>query len=116
MEFGRFQLSVHNHGNFRLDGGAMFGSVPKNLWSRKVKVDDENRICMVTRSLLIKDGERQILIDVGNGDKWTNKTMKIFAIENTPESDLGFDKKDITDIILTHLHFDHSGGMSVTNE
>jgi len=112
MQFGRYGISVHNHGMFRLDGGSMFGSVPKNLWSRIIEVDKENCIPLATRSLLLRDQERVILIDVGNGDKWNDKLRAIFAIENTPEQELGFKKSEVTDLILTHLHFDHAGGIS----
>jgi len=112
MQFGRYEISVHNHGNFRLDGGSMFGSVPKNLWSRLIPVDDENCIPLATRSLLLRGEGKVILIDVGNGDKWNDKLRTIFGIENTADDQLGFLKEEVTDIILTHLHFDHAGGIS----
>lgn len=112
MKFGRYEITLPNHGFFRLDGGAMFGAVPKNLWARSMPADSENCIRLATRSLLLKDGERNILVDVGNGNKWSEKLAKIFGIENTPEGELGFSRDEITDIILTHLHFDHAGGIS----
>jgi glyoxylase-like metal-dependent hydrolase (beta-lactamase superfamily II) len=112
MTFGRFKISVHNHGFFRLDGGAMFGSVPKSLWSRQILADDMNRIRLATRSLLVQSGRRIFLADVGTGDKWPDKLRRLFDIENFAPQETGFDPAAVTDIILTHLHFDHAGGMS----
>lgn len=112
MKFGRFEVSLHNFGMFRLDGGAMFGSVPKNLWNQRIAADSENCIPLATRSLLIRDTSRTFLVDVGMGEKWGDKQRAIFAIQNTPESELGFDPASVTDVILTHLHFDHAGGIS----
>ena len=113
MKFGRYQISFPNHGSFRLDGGSMFGSVPKKLWSKMMLCDDENCIKLATRSLLLEDDTRKILVDVGNGVKGSEKFKKIFAIENNP--DPGFTKSEITDVVLTHLHFDHAGGLSYFN-
>ena len=112
IKFGEFEISFHDFGSFRLDGGAMYGSVPKNIWEKRAKADNENCIQLATRSMLIKYKNRVILIDVGLGDKWNDKSRKIFAIQNKPISDLGFDQNSVTDIILTHLHFDHAGGIS----
>jgi len=112
LTFGRFKISVHNHGFFRLDGGAMFGAVPKNVWSRRIPADDENCIRLATRSLIIDAGERRFMADVGNGDKWPDKLRRIYAIQNFPHQETGFNPDAITDIVLTHLHFDHAGGIS----
>jgi len=112
LTFGRFNISVHNHGFFRLDGGAMFGAVPKNVWSRQIPVDEENCIRLATRSLIIDAGERKFMVDVGNGDKWPDKLRRIYGIQNFPHRETGFDPEAITDIVLTHLHFDHAGGIS----
>lgn len=112
MTFGRFKISVYNHGFFRLDGGAMFGTVPKNIWSRRIPPDDENRIRLATRSLLIDTGERLFMADVGNGDKWPDKLRRIYAFQNFSDRETGFDSEAVTDIVLTHLHFDHAGGIS----
>jgi glyoxylase-like metal-dependent hydrolase (beta-lactamase superfamily II) len=90
----------------------MFGSVPKNLWSRSIPADEENCIPLVCRSLLIEDSSRKILLDVGCGDKWNDKSRAIYRIQNTPVESLGFRPDEITDVILTHLHFDHAGGIS----
>jgi glyoxylase-like metal-dependent hydrolase (beta-lactamase superfamily II) len=112
MNIGRFSIQEIIFGHFRLDGGCMFGSVPKNLWSKSIPADGENRIRLACRSLLIRHEDRQFLIDVGMGEKWSDKQRQIYAIENNPPSTWGFDQTAITDIILTHLHFDHAGGIS----
>jgi glyoxylase-like metal-dependent hydrolase (beta-lactamase superfamily II) len=109
---GEITVSVHNFGFFRLDGGAMFGSVPKNLWAKRIAGDQENCIPLALRALKINIGNRAFLVDVGIGDKWTDKQRTIFGIRPTPRAELGFDPSAITDIILTHLHFDHAGGIS----
>jgi glyoxylase-like metal-dependent hydrolase (beta-lactamase superfamily II) len=102
-------------GNFKLDGGAMFGVVPKSLW-HKVYPSDENNLCnMATRCLLIETENRLILIDVGLGNKQSEKFFSFYyrngdlSLEKSL-SEAGFKKEDITDVILTHLHFDHCGG------
>jgi len=108
-------------GNLKLDGGAMFGVVPKVIWS-KVYPCDENNLCNWSmRCLLIDTGERKILIDCGIGDKQPGKFMRHYYLngEETLEGSLaenGFGLKDITDVILTHLHFDHAGGAVSWNE
>ena len=109
MTLGRFALSVHDHGGYRLDGGAMFGTVPRVIWSGLIAPDEENRIRLATRSLLIRDDRRLFLVDVGCGDKWSDKLRRIFGVEPvTPVPAAA----DVTDVILTHLHFDHAGGLS----
>jgi glyoxylase-like metal-dependent hydrolase (beta-lactamase superfamily II) len=112
MKIGRFIIQQVLFGHFRLDGGCMFGSVPKNLWSRSITADHENCIPLVCRSLLIHDGSRRFLIDVGMGEKWNEKQRQIFGIRNSQAADWGFNPSDVTDVILTHLHFDHAGGIS----
>jgi glyoxylase-like metal-dependent hydrolase (beta-lactamase superfamily II) len=112
MTFGRFRVSVVNHGFYRLDGGAMFGTVPKVIWSRLIPPDDENCIPLATRSLVIDAGKRVFLVDVGNGDKWSEKFRGIYGIRNFPPAEVGFDPAAVTDIVLSHLHFDHAGGIS----
>jgi glyoxylase-like metal-dependent hydrolase (beta-lactamase superfamily II) len=112
MKFGRFTITPVMFASFRLDGGCMFGSVPKNLWSRSIPADDSNRIPLVCRSLLLKDDSRTVLLDVGIGDKWSDKLRDIYAIELEPQTSLGFAYEEVTDVVLTHLHFDHAGGIS----
>ncbi len=104
-----------NTGYFKLDGGAMFGVVPKVMWN-KLNPADENNLCnWAMRSLLIEDGNRLILIDNGMGDKQDEKFMGHYYLHGNDTLDKslakhGFAKDDITDVILTHLHFDHCGG------
>ena len=112
MKVGKYEVSAHNLGFFRLDGGSMFGSVPKNLWSRLLAADEDNCIKLATRCLLIRGAQQTILVDVGLGEKWNDKLRAIFAIDNMPRAEWGFDTEDITDIVLTHLHFDHAGGIT----
>jgi glyoxylase-like metal-dependent hydrolase (beta-lactamase superfamily II) len=112
MKIGAFTISEVIFGHFRLDGGCMFGSVPKNLWSRSIPGDTENCISLACRSLLIDIGARRFLVDVGMGDKWSDKQRQIYGIKNTPKESWGFDPKSVTDVILTHLHFDHAGGIT----
>ena len=102
-------------GNFKLDGGAMFGVVPKVLWSRTNPSDSNNLCPWAMRSLLIEDGDKLILIDNGIGDKQDDKFLKHYYLhgDNSLSNSLnllGFSEDDITDVFLTHLHFDHCGG------
>jgi glyoxylase-like metal-dependent hydrolase (beta-lactamase superfamily II) len=114
------QLYPIETGNLKLDGGAMFGVVPKSLWS-KVYPADENNLCNWSmRCMLVLDGERKILIDNGIGDKQDMKFLRHYHLngESSLESSLNehnLAKEDITDVILTHLHFDHCGGSIVWN-
>jgi glyoxylase-like metal-dependent hydrolase (beta-lactamase superfamily II) len=104
-----------NTGYFKLDGGAMFGVVPKTIWN-KINPADENNLCSwALRCLLIEDGDRLILVDNGNGDKQDAKFFSHYHLhgDDTLEKSLakyGFTKDDVTDVFLTHLHFDHCGG------
>lgn len=111
MKFGPFDISVFNHGFFRLDGGAMFGTVPKAIWSKLAPPDDENRIRLAARSLVIRTEEGVIVVDTGLGDRWTEKFRRIYDIRPGPEDDPGVDPGSVTDVILTHLHFDHARGI-----
>ena len=112
MKIGRYTITPIIFGSFRLDGGCMFGSVPKNLWSKSISADDENCIPLVCRSLVIEDDSRRFLVDVGIGDKWSDKQRAIYGISLNPDLIEGFNSPTITDVILTHLHFDHAGGIS----
>ncbi len=116
MQIGNYQLHCIETGRFGLDGGAMFGVVPKVLWNKTNPSDDANRIDLAMRALLVVGEGRVILIDCGVGSYWPEKFHKIYAIDHK-HSDLslsleklGYQKEDITDVILTHLHFDHVGG------
>ena len=116
MKIGDYDLYSIETSEFSLDGGAMFGIIPKPIWEREAPSDALNRIDMVTRSLLLCSDERKILIDTGNGTKWEEKYRDIYNIDTSRyniENSLtkyGFSPDDITDIINTHLHFDHAGG------
>jgi len=109
------KLYTINTGYFKLDGGAMFGVVPKSIWN-KINPADENNLCSwALRCLLIEDGNRLILVDNGNGDKQDAKFFSHYHLhgDDTLDKSLakyGFGKDDITDAFLTHLHFDHCGG------
>lgn len=102
-------------GNFKLDGGAMFGIVPKSIWQRTNPADSHNKIELAMRALLIEDGNRLILIDCGIGNKQSEKFFGFYDLWGdydlvTSLAQYGFTKDDITDVFLTHLHFDHCGG------
>ena len=109
------QLYSIHAGNFKLDGGAMFGVVPKSIWNRSNPADENNMCSWAMRCLLIEDGDRLILIDNGMGDKQEAKFFGHYYLhgDDTVEKSLakhGFTPSDITDVFLTHLHFDHCGG------
>ena len=115
------KIHVLNTGFFKLDGGAMFGVVPKSLWSRTNPADENNMCSWALRSLLIEDGKRLMLIDTGMGNKQSEKFFSHYYLHGTDSLDqglsqLGFHKDDITDVFLTHLHFDHCGGAVVWND
>ncbi len=104
-----------NSGNFKLDGGAMFGVVPKSLWQKTNPADPNNMIDIAARCLLIEDGNRLILIDTGMGNKQSEKFFGYYHLwgDDTIDKSLnkvGFHRDDITDVFMTHLHFDHCGG------
>lgn len=104
-----------NAGNFKLDGGAMFGVVPKSLWTRTNPADSNNMIDIAARCLLIEDGNRLILIDTGMGNKQSEKFYGYYHLwgDDSLEKSLktaGFSTDDVTDVFMTHLHFDHCGG------
>ncbi|MEQ8523487.1 MBL fold metallo-hydrolase [Gracilimonas sp.] len=121
---GPFEIYTIETGDFRLDGGAMFGVVPKTLWSRGLPADDKNRIPMTMRCLLIKSNNtgKLYLIDNGAGTKFNDKMENIYqldySVKNLENSFAhhGFSFEDVTDIIFTHLHFDHCGGSSFYND
>lgn len=106
---------------FGLDGGAMFGIVPKPIWERSNPADPRNRIRMTGRALLLDIGDRRLLVETGMGDKWGAKEADIFAVDTafggapTRLRALGIDPETITDVLITHLHFDHAGGLTVND-
>lgn len=121
---GPFKLSVIETGDFKLDGGAMFGVIPKPMWEKKITPDAQNRIPMTMRCMLIKSeaSGRVYLIDNGAGDKFNEKMSGIYDF-SYPKGTLmdslrsqGVGPEDITDLIFTHLHFDHCGGSTALNE
>ena len=108
-------------GNFKLDGGAMFGVVPKTIWNKTNPADENNLIDIAARCLLIEDGNRLILIDTGMGNKQSEKFFGYYSLWGNYSLDqslakLGFHRDDITDVFMTHLHFDHCGGSVIWNK
>lgn len=121
MRIGNYSVYPIETGRFALDGGAMFGVIPKNLWSKTNPADEQNRITLAMRCLLlISDDGRKILIDNGLGHKYNEKFAAMYRVEHstyTLEKSLsvhGLSTDNITDVILTHLHFDHAGGSTMT--
>lgn len=120
MKIGKYEVKIIDSGYFSLDGGAMFGIIPKVLWEKNNPADEQNRIRLATRLLLLQSNRRNILIDTGLGNKWIDKTKGFYDIQNEGilESELkahNLNNYDITDVILTHLHFDHAGGATINN-
>ncbi len=127
MKIGNYTIKSVLTGSFALDGGAMFGTVPKVLWNKTNPADDKNRIAMEARCLLLISEKRKILVDVGLGERLSEKYGEKFASKFTDMYKLDQEKfsleksilnhglklSDITDVILTHLHFDHAGGATV---
>ena len=114
------KLHALNAGYFKLDGGAMFGVVPKSIWQKQNPADENNMCSWALRCLLMEDGDKLILIDTGMGDKQDAKFCSYYYLfgDDTLTGNLaklGFTKEDITDVILTHLHFDHCGGAIIRN-
>jgi glyoxylase-like metal-dependent hydrolase (beta-lactamase superfamily II) len=115
MKFGNYECTPVEMGYFYLDGGTMFGFVPKALWEKQMPADAKNRIQMNMRSLLIRGNGKTILVDAGIGTKLTSKEKNIYALEEKGNMDAviapqGIKPDEITDVIITHLHFDHAGG------
>ncbi|HEY4756359.1 MAG TPA: MBL fold metallo-hydrolase [Ignavibacteriaceae bacterium] len=116
MKIGKYNIHIVNSGYFYLDGGAMFGIIPKPLWEKTNPADEANRIKLATRNLLLVSDDKKILIDTGMGNKWSKKLSEIYRIEqdvytlNSSLAKLSVKPENITDVLLTHLHFDHTGG------
>ncbi|MBW7887008.1 MAG: MBL fold metallo-hydrolase [Bacteroidetes bacterium] len=116
MKIHNYTLTPIETGRFALDGGAMFGVVPWVFWSKTNPPDERQRITMASRCLLIRGNGKTILVDTGNGDKWNDKLKDIYRLDTTHSSleksltQAGVLPEEVTDVILTHLHFDHCGG------
>src|SRR5947207_2349902 len=122
MLFGDYRVEIIPDCEFRLDGGAMFGVVPRNLWSRVCPPDAQNRIRMNMNCLFIEGAGERVLIDTGIGEKWSDKLRAMYGIDRVRSFDeslqaiAGVTSSEITIVINTHLHFDHAGGNSVWNQ
>jgi glyoxylase-like metal-dependent hydrolase (beta-lactamase superfamily II) len=118
VRVGRYEISSIVDAWFALDGGAMFGVVPRPLWERKIAPDARNRVRLVARCLVAvdRDAGRVILVDDGIGEDWDAKWSEIYSIDRSGAgleaglARLGLSREDVTDVVLTHLHFDHAGG------
>jgi glyoxylase-like metal-dependent hydrolase (beta-lactamase superfamily II) len=116
VRIGDLEIFFLNAGALRLDGGSMFGSVPKELWQRWTPPDDKNRIELSTRSLVIRTPKACVLVDGGVGSHWDDKFNGLFEISAAPleqvlQSEVGIGPDEITDVVVTHWHFDHVGGL-----
>lgn len=122
MKFGDFRIETVSDTEFKLDGGAMFGVVPKVLWERVAPSDEQNRIRMQTYCLFVEAANEKILIETGMGEKWSKKQAKIYGINRTKSlaenlfDTTGYKPEDISIVVNTHLHFDHCGGNTRRNE
>ncbi len=116
MKIGKYELHAVETGSFGLDGGAMFGIIPKPLWSKFNPADEQNRVSLNARNLLLKSDSRKILIDTGIGSDWDDKFRQIYRLDQSQNTlfssleKLGVEPSEVTDVLLTHLHFDHTGG------
>jgi len=121
MKLGKFEINILHDGHFRLDGGAMFGVVPKVIWDRLEPADDRNRILLSVNPLLIRTGEHTVLIDTGTGSKYSPKDLEIYQIELprmlVPELHrLEVPVEQVDYVVNSHLHFDHIGGNTFRDE
>src|SRR5438132_9963161 len=117
MQLGSFELIPLLDGFFRLDGGAMFGVVPKTLWEKRAPADERNRITMAMRPLLVR-GQGLMIIDAGAGDKMDAKLADIYGFDRRENLDVsmagaGARAEDVDIVLASHLHFDHAGGFTL---
>jgi glyoxylase-like metal-dependent hydrolase (beta-lactamase superfamily II) len=120
VRVGRWELSSVVDAFFALDGGAVFGVVPRPMWERQFPPDARNRVRLACRSLLAvdRDARRVVLVDAGLGDRWPDRLVDRFALDRTGGgldaglARAGLSREDVTDVVLTHLHFDHAGGVA----
>lgn len=118
MTFGHLELVPLFDGFFRLDGGAMFGVVPKPLWERRAPADERNRVLMGMRPLLVRGEQKTMIVDAGIGDKMPAKSREIYGIDRAHDLDqslasAGVSAADVDLVLATHLHFDHAGGFTI---
>lgn len=118
MKIGKYTIETIEAGRFKLDGGAMFGIIPKPLWIKTNPSDELNRIQLNTRIIYITFDQKKVLVDTGMGTKWDEKSKQIYALDHTPAvtevlTHHNINPDEITDVILTHLHFDHTGGSTI---
>lgn len=122
MKFGDYRVEIVPDCEFRLDGGAMFGVVPRNLWSKSCPPDNQNRIRMSMNCVFIDTGKERLLIETGIGDKWSAKHRAMYGIDRkqslaaSVQAMTGTVPEDLTIVINTHLHFDHAGGNTIQDE
>jgi glyoxylase-like metal-dependent hydrolase (beta-lactamase superfamily II) len=121
VQLGQFRLDVVSDGTFRLDGGAMFGVVPRVLWERVYPPDEKNRIRLGLNCLLVRTGRENVLVDTGIGTKWPEREREMYGIAHettVPESlaRLGLSVEDVDVVVCTHLHFDHAGGNTTVRD
>ena len=122
MKLGDYRVEIVPDCEFRLDGGAMFGVVPRNLWSRTFPPDEQNRMRMNMNCVFIDTGSEKVLIETGIGDKWSEKHVAMYGIDRKRSLDkslqaiAGVNANEITIVINTHLHFDHAGGNTKHDE
>jgi glyoxylase-like metal-dependent hydrolase (beta-lactamase superfamily II) len=122
MQLGDYRVEIIPDTEFHLDGGAMFGVIPRNLWARVCPPDDQNRIRMNMNCVFVDTGKDKILIETGIGEKWSSKLTSMYGIDRrqalseTLKEKTGIDKDEITIVVNTHLHFDHAGGNTALAE
>jgi glyoxylase-like metal-dependent hydrolase (beta-lactamase superfamily II) len=116
LRMGHLEVHAVSDGHIALDGGAMFGVVPRPLWQRHFPADERNRIALELRCMLVLAGDRRVLVDAGAGARWDGRQRELYGLDHRQGSldaglaRAGLTREDITDVVLTHLHFDHAGG------